>query len=95
LTGTRFGLPLGRHHGGPSHADLVKCTAAKAPCQRGVRRIPSTEKSASRSRSNRSTVRARRRTGCRGRWSERPPDGARLSGEPATEQYNRPCDHNL
>src|SRR4029079_3742004 len=24
------GLPLGRHHGGPSHADLVKCTAEPA-----------------------------------------------------------------
>ena len=24
----KSGLPRGRHHGGPSHADLVKCTAA-------------------------------------------------------------------
>ena len=32
----RGAMPLGRHDGGPSHADLVKCTAAAAPCRCGV-----------------------------------------------------------
>ena len=48
--------------------------------------IPSTEKSASRCRPSRSTVRARRRTGCRGREVKRPPDGGGISGGAAREQ---------
>ena len=73
---------VARHHGGPSPADLVQCTAARGtmPRRRPLgdqrRGAPPMRKSACRCRLSRCTVRARQRDGLP-RTAERPPDGAR------------------
>jgi len=59
-----------RHHGEPSHADLVACTAAAAPRRSGVlgtvpeQPLAKTKKRVTVPAEPRDTARARQRTGC-------------------------------
>ena len=95
LRNSQLGLPRGRHHGEPSHADLVKCTAAAAPCRRGILWVAllATAHPMQKARSGagiiRDTVRARQRDGL-SRGDCRLLDGGRFSLEGRRGQGAKP-----